>query len=102
MQLGCRGRKCYEQTWFSQVSGTWRCGAGLNVPFKRLRARAVAEAKLKIGDTEVKKKTAAGDMSAVFTVSLTKGDKPRLQSWFHDKAGKDLGGSYFVYVTKQQ
>ena len=77
------------------------CGAALNAPFKGLRARAVAEAKLKIGDKGVKKKTAPGDMSAVFTVSLAKGDKPRLQSWFYDKAGKDLGGSYFVYVTKR-
>jgi len=78
------------------------CGAAMDAPFKRIRARAVAQAKLKIGDKEVKKKTAPGDMCASFTVALARGDKPRLQSWFYDKAGKDLGGSYFVYVTKRQ
>ena len=45
-------------------------------------------------------KTAPGDMSAAFTVSLKKGERPRIQSWFHDAAGKNLGGSYFVYVTR--
>ena len=41
------------------------------------------------------------DPCAAFTVDLKKGDRPRLQSWFHNADGKDLGGSYFVYVTKK-
>jgi len=30
-----------------------------------------------------------------------KTDKPRLQSWLYDAQGKDLDGTYFVYITKQ-
>ena len=68
--------------------------------FTHVPGRHVAEAKLKLGDKEMTAKTAPEDMSVVFTVSLKKGRKPRLQSWFFDDKGKDLGGSYFVYVTK--
>ena len=82
-------------------------GAALSAEFKndawgigRIPSRAVAEAKLKLGDKEMTTKTAPDDMSVVFTVSLKKGEKPRLQSWFYDDKGKDLGGSYFVYVTE--
>ena len=45
-------------------------------------------------------KTASTELCAACTVPLKKGDKPRLQSWLYDKNGKDLGGAYFVYVTK--
>ena len=48
------------------------------------------------GDREMTKKTSPDAMSVDFTVSLNKGDQPRLQSSFHDQAGKDLGGSHFV------
>jgi len=75
-------------------------GAAMNARFKGINGRAVAEAKLRIGDREMTKKTAPGDMNAAFTISLKKGERPRLQSWFHDAAGKNLGGSYFVYVTR--
>jgi hypothetical protein len=107
-----RGRGAKNGYWDIQVEQSGRyeialygwpkgSGAAMDASFKRLPARAVAEARLKIGDREVKTRTSPGDMNAAFTVSLTKGDKPRLQTWFHDKAGKDLGGSYFVYVTKR-
>jgi arylsulfatase B len=82
-------------------------GATLSAEFKndawgigRIPSRAVAEAKLKLGDKEMTTKTAPDDMNVVFRVSLKKGERPRLQSWFYDDKGKDLGGSYFVYVTK--
>ena len=52
------------------------------------------------GGNELTMKTAPTKLSAVFTVSLKKGDKPRLQSWLYDKNGKNLGGAYFVYITK--
>jgi len=63
--------------------------------------RRVAKARLKIGERELTMNTAPTEFSADFTVSLKKGDKPRLQSWLYDKNGKDLGGAYFVYITKQ-
>ena len=76
-------------------------GAAMNAPFKGLPGRAVLEARLKIGDREMTKKTSPDAISVDFTVSLNKGDQPRLQSWFYSETGKDLGGSYFVYVTKR-
>ncbi|GAF87416.1 unnamed protein product, partial [marine sediment metagenome] len=62
--------------------------------------RPVAKAMLKLGEKELTMKTSPSELSAVFTVPLKKGDKPRLQSWLYDKNGKDLGGSFFVYITK--
>ena len=35
-------------------------------------------------------KTSPSESSAVFTISLKKGAKPRLQSWQFDEKGKDL------------
>jgi arylsulfatase len=81
----------------------WPKGSGV-LPKDKLRGingRPVAGAKLKIGDQELTKRMAPTDLCASFTVDLKKGDKPRLQSWFNNAAGKDLGGSYFVYVTKK-
>jgi arylsulfatase len=68
--------------------------------FTQVPGRNVAKARLKIGEKELTMKTAPTELSAIFTVSLKKGDKPRLQSWLYDKNGKDLGGAYFVYITK--
>ena len=68
--------------------------------FTHVPGRQVAKARLKIGEKELTMKTAPTELSAVFTLSLKKGDKPRLQSWLYDKNGKDLGGAYFVYITK--
>ncbi|MHC5077257.1 MAG: arylsulfatase [Planctomycetota bacterium] len=69
---------------------------------ERLPGRKVAKAKLKIGEQELTTKTSPTEMSADFTVALEKGDKPRLQSWLYDSDDKDLGGAYFVYVTKSE
>jgi arylsulfatase A-like enzyme len=68
--------------------------------FEHVPGRNVAKAKLKIGEKELTMKTMPSEFGAVFTVGLKKGDKPRLQSWLYDKNGKDLGGAYFVYITK--
>jgi len=87
----------YEIALYGWPKGS---GASLGAKFKGLNGRAVAEAKLKLGDREMTTKTAPGEMSAAFTISLKKGRRARLQSWFYDKTGKDLGGSYFVYVTR--
>jgi len=81
----------------------WPKGSGV-LPKDKLRGipgRPVAGAKLKIGDQKLTKKMAPSDPCATFTVDLKKGDHPRLQSWFNNANGKDLGGSYFVYVTKK-
>jgi hypothetical protein len=68
--------------------------------FTDVPGRPVARAKLKIGEKELTSETSPKEFSANFTVSLKKGDKPRLQSWLYDENGKDLGGAYFVYITK--
>ncbi|MHC4722622.1 MAG: hypothetical protein ACYS9V_00020 [Planctomycetota bacterium] len=65
-----------------------------------MSGRPVARAKLKLGEKELTSDTSPKEFSANFTVSLKKGDKPRLQSRLYDKNGKDLGGAYFVYITK--
>jgi len=70
------------------------------IGFTQVPGRPVAKVRLKIGEKELTMKTAPTELSAIFTVSLKKSDKPRLQSWLYDKNGKDLGGAYFVYITK--
>jgi arylsulfatase len=67
--------------------------------FEHVPGRAVARAKLKFGKEELAMETAPTEFSADFTVSLNKGDRPRLQSWLYDKNGRYLGGAYFVYIT---
>jgi len=66
--------------------------------FREIAGRPVARAKLKIGEQEFTAKTADGDTHVSFKVPLKKDARPRLQSWFSDAEGKDLGGAYFVYV----
>jgi len=81
----------------------WPKGSGV-LPKDKLRGipgRPVAGARLKVGSQELTKKMAPTDHCATFIMDLKKGDKPRLQSWFSNADGKDLGGSYFVYVTKE-
>ena len=67
---------------------------------KHVPGRHVSKARLRIGEKELTMETAPTELSAVATVSLKKGDRPRLQSWLYDKNGKDLGGAYFVYITR--
>ena len=69
---------------------------------KRMKqiGRPVAKVKLKVGDQELTKTVAADAEKAEFTITLTKGDKTRLQTFLSGAKGEDLGGSYFVYVTK--
>ena len=74
--------------------------AAMNAKFKGIAGRAVAGARLKVGEREMTADAAPDDMCVTFTVRLTKGDRPRLQSWFRDAGGKDLGGAYFVYVDR--
>jgi hypothetical protein len=68
--------------------------------FTNVSGRPVTRAKLQLGDKELTMETAPTEYSVDFTVALKKSDKPRLQSWLYDKNGKDLGGAYFVYITK--
>jgi arylsulfatase A-like enzyme len=108
--------KDYEKNgyWDLQVekSGNYRielygwpkqAGAAFGDPFTgftRVPGRDVAEAVLRIGGNELTKKTAPTESCASFTVPLEKGKQLRLQSWLYDKAGNDLGGAFFVYVTR--
>jgi len=67
---------------------------------ERLPGRKVTKAKLKVGEKDMTTQTSPTERSADFIVSLKKGDKLCLQSWLYDANNKDLGGAYFVYVTK--
>lgn len=69
--------------------------------FTHVPGRPVASARLALGDRELTAKTSPREQCVVFTVPLEKGEQPRLQSWLHDAKGQDLGGAYFVYITRR-
>jgi len=108
------GRRAKNGYWDLQVekSGKYKIelygwpkqtGAAFGDEFRGIKhvpGRNVVKAKLKLGEKELTMETAPTEFSADFTVSLKKGDRPRLQSWLYDKNGKDLGGAYFVYITR--
>ncbi len=88
----------YEIALYGWPQGS---AAAIGAKFKGLPGRAIATATLKIGERELTGKASPDAACVAFTVVLKQGQQPRLQSWFHDAAGKDLGGSYFVYVTRR-
>ena len=75
--------------------------AAFGEEFTHVPGRPVSSAKLIIGDKELTTKITPQEKCAVFTVSPKTGDTPRLQSQLYDARGKDLGGSYFVYIMKR-
>ena len=58
----------------------------------------ITTARLQIGDTDLSKRVAPGDVAATFEATLKAGST-RLQTWFADKDGGSRG-AYYVYVTR--
>ncbi len=75
-------------------------GAPFGARFKGIPGRNVARARLKLGDQQLEARITPQHLKAAFTVQLKKGERRRLQTWLYGPAGKDLGGSYFVYVAR--
>lgn len=63
------------------------------------KALPIARATLKVGDVEVTRAVADDDRFVRFTLPLKRGDI-QAQTWFHDDAGEELCGAYYVYVTR--
>ncbi len=63
-------------------------------------ALPIARARIRVGDAERSLDLASGDKAATFTIPLKKG-RTKAQTWFHDAAGKELCGAYYVYVRRK-
>jgi arylsulfatase A-like enzyme len=79
-------------------------GAALDValthPIGEGKALPIAKARLKIGDFDQSNPAAPGDKSVVFTV-LLKAGQTRLQTWFYDRSGQELCGSFYVMAYRR-
>jgi arylsulfatase len=64
------------------------------------KALPIAKARLKLGTVDESKAVAAGDKGITFEVNLKAG-KTTMQTWFNDKADKQLCGAYYVYVKRK-
>ncbi|MBN1444271.1 MAG: arylsulfatase [Planctomycetes bacterium] len=62
-------------------------------------ALPIAAARLRIGDHDVRMDVGAEAREAAFELDLPKG-RTTLETWFHDKAGKEICGAYYVYVHR--
>ncbi len=65
------------------------------------KALPIARARLKIADLDETKAVGPQDKEVLFTVSLKRGTKLPMQSWFYSADGKELCGAYFAYVRRQ-
>lgn len=62
-------------------------------------ALPIAGARLRVGEHDLRMEVRAGDRQAAFELDLPKG-RTTLQTWFHDEAGKEICGAYYVYVRR--
>jgi arylsulfatase A-like enzyme len=62
-------------------------------------ALPIAEARLRVGDRDLKRPVTTEDREALFTLELPQG-RTTLQTYFYDPAGKELCGAYYVYVRR--
>ncbi len=78
----------------------WPVEAGkpINAAVENGKAVRVAEARLKIGDHDVRRPVGNDDVAAAFRVRLSAG-KARLQTWLTDEKGTSRG-AYYVYVKR--
>ncbi len=84
-------------------------GLGLRDPAAPLRGKygdlmagkalPVAQARLRVGNQEQRKRVNADDREVVFEAELAPGES-QLQSWFLDEAGDLLAGAYYVEVER--
>ena len=63
------------------------------------KALPIAQARLRVGDLELKKQVDPENLEVVFETDLTPGAR-QLQSWFLDEAGELLAGAYYVEVER--
>ena len=64
------------------------------------KALPIAQARLRIGDRDVKTPVAPEEREARFTLELPQG-RTTLQTYFYDDGGKELCGAYYVYLLRQ-
>ncbi len=76
-----------------------RCIVGTLGRFPPGKALPIVKARLKVADVDESRPVAKDDKAATFTIHLPAG-KTTLQTWFYDRAGKQLCGAYYVYVQK--
>ncbi len=63
------------------------------------RALPVTHARLRVGDSEFRKRVHSDDREVVFDAEL-EGGETEIQSWFLDEAGELLAGAYYVEVER--
>ena len=63
------------------------------------KALPITQARLSIGDVELRQRVSGDDQEAVFETELEAGVR-QLQSWFLDQAGELLAGAYYVEVER--
>ncbi|MBN2215876.1 MAG: arylsulfatase [Pirellulales bacterium] len=63
------------------------------------RALPIAKARLRVAGQDFDQAVAPDDREAAFTVTLPAG-RTTVETWFHDKDGKELCGAYYVYVER--
>jgi arylsulfatase len=82
-------RLCDEAPEYKGVDGIYPLGS----------AKPITRANLKIGIQEYSKEVTKNDTAAVFNLSLKKGFT-QFETFFYSKRPDQLGGSNFVYITK--
>jgi hypothetical protein len=63
------------------------------------KALPIAAAHLSLAGQVFDRATEVNDKAAIFNVNLPRG-RTQLHGWFRDKAGQDICGAYFAYVTR--
>ena len=63
------------------------------------KALPITQARLRVGDLELRKRVGRDDREIVFETALEPGEM-QLQSWFLDEAGELLAGAYYVEVER--
>jgi arylsulfatase len=62
-------------------------------------AMPIARADIEAGGRTLTKEVGPLDREAVFRVQLSEG-RALIKTWFHDDAGRELSGAYFVYAER--
>lgn len=63
------------------------------------KALPITQARLRIGEVELRQRVSPDDQEVVFETELEPGER-QLQSWFLDDAGELLAGAYYVEVER--
>ncbi|MCY4535669.1 MAG: hypothetical protein OXB91_09915, partial [Bryobacterales bacterium] len=63
------------------------------------KALPITQARLRIGEVELRQRVSGDDQEVVFETELEPGVR-QLQSWFLDQAGELLAGAYYLEVER--